>query len=157
MSERLEFQLKYRVSASRFREDERHAAVQLARQTFLETGESIPGVEIVARWRNPDNKNPQHRAWKLTTDPGQSLREFWQTLHGGKTGRGALHALADRDIPTAELPPDPGMLATAERRSIALRAYHARVREIRRLTKRGTVRKRPISYADARRLYRRWQ
>lgn len=45
------------------------------------------GVHIVARWRNPDNKNPRHVNWKTTDDSGQSLEDFYSTLHGA---RGAL-------------------------------------------------------------------
>lgn len=92
--ERLQYQVKYQVS-KRYAKTEEDAAELTGRAArhFLATGESIPGVRIVARWRNPDNKNPNHANWKTTSDPGQSLKDFWKTLHGR---RGALRALAAR-------------------------------------------------------------
>lgn len=87
-SERLQYQLRFYVSAKRFKTPEaRDAAIKSARRLFLQTGRSIAGVRIVARWRNPDNKNPRHADWKTTEDPDQSLHGFWKTLG---QGRGAL-------------------------------------------------------------------
>jgi hypothetical protein len=50
-------------------------------------------VRLIARWRNPDNKNPLHANWKTTDDPGQSVEDFYTTLHGE---RGALAKAAAR-------------------------------------------------------------
>lgn len=87
-SERLQFQLRFFVDPKIFKTREAvDKAVKDARRHFLATGRSIRGVEIEARWRNPDNRNLRHADWKETTDPGQSLYDFWKTL--GK-GRGAL-------------------------------------------------------------------
>lgn len=56
------------------------------REFFRSKGErSIAGVEIVAEWRNPDRKIA--REWRSTLDDGQSLPDFYKTLHGK---RGAL-------------------------------------------------------------------
>ena len=86
--EKLQYQLRFFVDrkAAKNREDV-DRLIKKARAHFLKTGESIPGVQIEARWRNPDNRNPAHANWKDTTDANQSLYDFWDTL--GK-GRGAL-------------------------------------------------------------------
>ena len=87
-SERLEYQLRFFVDPKKFKtKAEVDRAVKEARAHFLNTGDSIPGVRIEGRWRNPDNHNPRHANWKSTEDLGQSLYGFWSTL--GK-GRGAL-------------------------------------------------------------------
>lgn len=86
--ERLQYQLRFAVDKKRFpTKGDRDNAIAAARKHFLKTGESLPGVKIEARWRNPDNKNPRHSEWKHTTDPDQSLYGFWASL--GR-GRGAL-------------------------------------------------------------------
>jgi hypothetical protein len=87
-SERLQYQLLFRVDPHQFpTPDDRDYAVSKARAHYLKTGASIPGVQIVVRWRNPDNHNPLHADWKTSEDAGQSLFGVWKTL--GK-GRGAL-------------------------------------------------------------------
>lgn len=92
--ERLEYQVQCRMDRKKFPTmDKARAAQQKAMEHFLETGRSIGGVKITARWRNPDNKNRKHSEWKTTEDSGQSLGAFWKTLH--KT-RGALRGLAGR-------------------------------------------------------------
>jgi hypothetical protein len=87
-SERLQYQLRFYVDRKRFKTpEEQDAAIKKGRRQFLQTGRSIAGVRIVARWRNPDNRNPLHADWKTTEDSGQSLHGFWKTLG---QGRGAL-------------------------------------------------------------------
>lgn len=87
-SERLEYQFRFYVDRKKFKTPAaQQNAVKQARAHFIATGRGISGVRIVARWRNPDNKNPRHADWKTTEDAGQSLHDFWKTL--GK-GRGAL-------------------------------------------------------------------
>jgi hypothetical protein len=86
--ERLQTQLRFQVDRKKFKTREAaDDAVKRARAHFMATGKSIAGVKIQGRWRNPDNRNPQHANWKTTDDPGQSLHGFWASL--GK-GRGAL-------------------------------------------------------------------
>lgn len=86
--ERLQYQLRFFADRRKFKtRDDAEEAIKQTRAHFLDTGRSIPGVRIEARWRNPDNRNPRHADWKSTTDSGQSLMEFWKTL--GR-GRGAL-------------------------------------------------------------------
>jgi hypothetical protein len=93
-SERLQYQLTYRVDKSKFPTvAEAKDAQRRAVKHFLRTGKSIAGVTIIARWRNPDNKNPRHSNWKTTEDAGQSLSDFWSTLH---KSRGALRGLTER-------------------------------------------------------------
>jgi len=93
-SERLQYQLKFQISRKHAKTAEQAEALKKkAVKQFFKTGESIDGVKITARWRNPDNKNARHANWKTTDDPGQSLEDFFQTLH---KGRGALRALEAR-------------------------------------------------------------
>lgn len=80
-SERLQWQLAYFIDRRKFKT--REAADQAAKDAkanFLATGRSIAGVRLVARWRNPDNRNPLHADWKTTDDTGQSLKGFWKTI-----------------------------------------------------------------------------
>lgn len=94
MGERLQYQVAVRVDRSVYRSEATAESARVrAIQHFLRTGRTIAGVSIVARWRNPDNGKAVHRAWKNTNDPGQSLEDFWETLHGAA---GALRALAER-------------------------------------------------------------
>jgi hypothetical protein len=94
MSERLQYQVGVYVNRRIFISD---AAAERARvraiRMFLQTGKSIRGVKLVGRWRNPDNRNPRHSHWKTTEQRGESLYDFWYTLHGS---RGALRSLASR-------------------------------------------------------------
>jgi hypothetical protein len=94
MSELLQYQIGVYVNRNIYKTD---ASAELARvraiRAFLRTGKSIRGVKIVGRWRNPHNRNPRHANWKTTEQPGESLYEFWNTLHGA---RGALRGLASR-------------------------------------------------------------
>ena len=84
-SERLQTQLLFFADRRKFKtREEVDAAVAKARRHFLSTGKSIAGVRIVARWRNPDNKNPRHADWKTTEDSGQSLFDFWNTIQKGR-------------------------------------------------------------------------
>jgi hypothetical protein len=94
-SEVLQYQVAAYVNARRYKTPEaRERARDKAMRQFLRTGrQTVPGVKLVARWRNPDNRNWRHANWKTTEQPGQSLYDFWGTLHGQ---RGALHALAER-------------------------------------------------------------
>ena len=86
--ERLQYQLRFVIDKTMFKtKAAAEDAAAAARKHFLATGHDSPGVKIIARWRNPDNRNPKHADWKTTEDPGQSLYDFWATL--GK-GRGAL-------------------------------------------------------------------
>jgi hypothetical protein len=92
MSERLQYQLAVFVDSSVFTTERQQAAAKArAIRHFLRTGESIEGVRIVARWRNPDRV--QGEPWKTTEDAGQSLAEFWETMH---RQRGALRRLGNR-------------------------------------------------------------
>ncbi len=92
--ELLQYQVKYSVDKRVFKTREKaQDATERALRHFLKTGDTINGVKITARWRNPNNKNPKHANWKTTDDVGQSLHDFWQTLH---KARGALRALAAR-------------------------------------------------------------
>lgn len=87
-SERLQYQFLYKIDKKKFpTKAEAEAATRKAKQHFLRTGHSIAGVEIIVRWRNPDNRNPSHADWKTSEDSGQSLFDVWKTL--GK-GRGAI-------------------------------------------------------------------
>ena len=95
MSERLQYQLATYVNRRLYEDDDEADVARVeAIQEFLETGETnVPGVKIVARWRNPDRRNRNRARWKTTEERGQSLYEFWNTLHGS---RGALRKLAER-------------------------------------------------------------
>jgi glucan biosynthesis protein len=93
-SERLQYQLRFYVDFKKLKiagdfpkEVAAKIATEEARRRFIATGKSIPGVRIVVRWRNPDNRNPRHADWKTTEDPDQSLFGLWKTLG---QGRGAL-------------------------------------------------------------------
>ncbi len=83
-SERLERRIRYRISpklAAQWNGDLagiRRAALQ----HFRSHGEEMKGVHIIQEWRNPDNKNPKHRAWKTSDDDGQTLEKAFATLHG---------------------------------------------------------------------------
>ena len=80
-SERLDFQFFFFLDPKKFKTaEDREEATKKARKHFLQTGKSIAGVRIVARWRNPDNKNPLHANWKTSDDPGQSLEGFYKTI-----------------------------------------------------------------------------
>jgi hypothetical protein len=92
MSEPLEYQVGIYIDSEVYPTKEAQAkAHKKAMRHFIRTGEEINGVRIVARWRNPDNKNERHSNWKKTTNAGQSLADFHYTLHGQ---RGALRDLA---------------------------------------------------------------
>lgn len=135
MSEKIQSQVRYVVDKRKFRKPHTAAAaIVRAKNQFVKTGESIPGVKIIGFWRNPDRRNPG--PWKNTEQPGQSLKDFWDTLY---QVRGVLKGTADRkdDLPEINAPG----------RSGALKTYHSRVRSIR--DKFG------ISYANARKVYRR--
>lgn len=87
-SELLQYQLRYVIDRQKYgTKDKALQAAARARKHFLKTGDEIDGVRIVARWRNPNNKTAEHANWKSTEDPGQSLSDFYKTMHGG---RGAL-------------------------------------------------------------------
>lgn len=133
--ESLEYQLAYVVRRKEHPNVPR--AKREARLYFLRTGENIPGVRIIAKWRNPENKNPLHANWKTTEDPGHSLMDFWLTLH---KDRGALQGLAlidDREEVQR---------ASVVVKQSAMKAYHEKVRSLRQPG---------WSYKRARRAYRR--
>ena len=86
-SERLQYQLYFFIDKEKLKlrggmsvAVASEIAVKEAKRHFLATGKSIAGVRIVARWRNPDNKNPLHANWKTSDDPGQSLEGFYKTI-----------------------------------------------------------------------------
>ena len=80
-SERLEYSLAFIASRKKFKtREDADRAVDEARRHFVATGQSIAGVKIIARWRNPDNRNALHANWKTSDDPGQSLKGFWKTI-----------------------------------------------------------------------------
>jgi hypothetical protein len=79
--ERLQYQLRYIVDRVMFpAREEADKAVERAKRQFQQTGRSIPGVKIEARWRNPDNRQRRHQEWKSTTDSDQSLVGFWVSI-----------------------------------------------------------------------------
>lgn len=89
MSEPLEYKIGWYIDRKRYKTPEaRERARARAAREFIRNGdqiegnEVIPGVRMVASWRNPKNKNPLHSNWKNTTDEGQSLADFFTTLHG---------------------------------------------------------------------------
>lgn len=95
MSEKLQYQVAAYVNRNIYKSDAsaERARVRAMREFLRTGGATVRGVKIVARWRNPDNRNWRHKNWKTTEDPGESLQEFWETLHGS---RGALRALRGR-------------------------------------------------------------
>lgn len=139
-SEPLEYQLAYVI------DKKKHGNYALAkaraRRHFLQTGESIDGVHIIAKWRNPRNRNPIHANWKTTEDPGQSLQDFWTTLHGA---RGALRKLGSVDDFREEIEQ---LEDISKQKSEAMKHYHAKVRKLREPHPRW-------SYARAQEEYRR--
>lgn len=148
MSERLEAQLKFFVSRSMYpTAKERDEAIAEARAHFIETGEEIPGVRIVGRFRNPDRRNPVRAQWKTTEDPGQSLQDFYKTLNVGTSSLGdRLGSVSPRAVRRIQLErlPAPSL---SMRRSSAMRLYHAAVRKI-------ALKHPKWTYARARREYR---
>jgi hypothetical protein len=91
LSEALEYQVGIYIDTSvhpKAADDPKEVAriQRRAMRQFLEDGTEINGVRIVGRWRNSVK-----RGWRKTTDAGQSLEDFHQTLHGA---RGAFRALA---------------------------------------------------------------
>lgn len=136
-SEKLDWQLKFYVVPAKHKDLQ--AAISRAREHFFETGKSIPGVKIVGRWRNPDNKNPLHADWKSTEDPGQSLKAFHKTLHGV---RGAFRSGVGYD--GTAIPHKPAQRTT---RVHAMQKYHSELRRIQ-----GA--RRGMTYKQARHLYR---
>jgi hypothetical protein len=122
-SERLEFGLKWRVDRRKFEGEDVGAVVSRARKHFFDTGgEVLPGVQLEARWRNPDNRHPQHRAWKTARTPGE-VRQFYRTLHGR---RGALRAA---DLPAAESGVKVEPQTKVSRR---MQAYWRKIRKLRK-------------------------
>jgi hypothetical protein len=80
--ETLQTQFTYSVDPAFFKtRAEALAAVARAKAHFERTGRSIKGVEIVARWRNPDRQDANAARWKDTTEAGQSLYDYWTTIH----------------------------------------------------------------------------
>lgn len=97
MSERLVYKLDFVIDRNKFdTEKKRKAAMIQARHLFFTSGglEKFEGVHVVGWWRNPDRRNEIMARWKNTDEPGQSIEDFYSTLHGS---RGALHQLAEID------------------------------------------------------------
>lgn len=91
-SERLQYSFGYVIDPRLW--PDRDEAKAIARDIFFRTEGAGPypkGIRLIARWRNPDNRNPRHANWKTTEDDGQNLIDFYFTLHGQ---RGALRAAA---------------------------------------------------------------
>jgi hypothetical protein len=99
ISERLEWQISFAIKKSLLKERSAAEIRREALEYFRDTGEELDGVKIRGKWRNPDNKNPKHRAWKFSDDGDQSLEGFFRTI------RPALRkALATRHKPVRVLP-----------------------------------------------------
>ncbi len=88
-SERLERRIRYRISPKLAAQWNGVLCIlchgingRAALQHFRSHGEEMKGVHIIQEWRNPDNKNPKHRAWKTSDDDGQTLEKAFATLHG---------------------------------------------------------------------------
>lgn len=140
-SELLQYKFKYQIDKRRFpTPDDARRAVQLARDQFLIDGSEIPGVHVIASWRNPNNQNPEHANWKTSDDVGQSLSEVHRTLHGA---RGALRQLTTVIVRTPQVAKIEQRRIT---RSAAMKTYHERVKALR-----GPR----MSYAQARAKYSR--
>lgn len=135
VSETLEFVPAFVIERTKHRNIA--LAKHRARSHFLMTGEDIEGVHLIFKWRNPENKNPLHANWKTTEDAGQSLHDFWVTLH---RDRGALQRWME--VPYFEE-------IERERKQVkktAMQHYHETVR---------SLRKPGWTYARARKEYRR--
>jgi hypothetical protein len=80
-SERLEFRIGVKSIDPRIlRGHDRADVATAAVKHFIRTGEETPGVKLVGRWRNPDNKNPLHKNWKTSEDDSQDLDGFYRTI-----------------------------------------------------------------------------
>lgn len=79
-SEPLEWQTKYKIARRLLKDRSKEEVIADAIAYFLEEGEEMPGVHIIGRWRNPENKNPKHRNWKTSDDSGQSLQGYFDTI-----------------------------------------------------------------------------
>jgi len=44
------------------------------------SGDVYDGVKVIARWRNPEDRAARSEEWKVTTQPGQDLPSFFETL-----------------------------------------------------------------------------
>jgi hypothetical protein len=99
---------------------------------FIQTGEQLEGVQLIGRWKNPENKQQRHQNWKTSDFDGQTLGGFFDTIHG------ARRRYADYDGPqrkpmgraTAARREAP-VLGPATRRSAAQSAYQSELRVIR--------------------------
>lgn len=103
IGERLEWQISFGFSKKLLKD---HTPTELRRQAleYWEENEAVmPGVKIVGKWRNPNNKNPRHAAWKYSTDSDQSLEGFFTTirpaLRKALARRGGLHHKPDKVLP----------------------------------------------------------
>lgn len=91
--ERLQYGVSVIVDGSVYKnaKSQARARVRALKHFFDTDGRGkTKGVKLIGRWRNPDNKLPQHANWKTTEMPGQSLEDFYGTLYGA---RGALREL----------------------------------------------------------------
>ena len=65
----------------RLGETEKSALLRAA--AYIQNGKEMEGTHLVGSWRNPENRNPLHANWK-TDGVGQSLSEFFITIHGAR-------------------------------------------------------------------------
>lgn len=99
LSERLEWRITYAFSKRLLKNNTPAELRQRALEYWEENGEVMPGVRMRGQWRNPNNRKPQHRAWKYSDDSGHSLEAFFDTI------RPALaKALNSRHTPKRVLP-----------------------------------------------------
>jgi hypothetical protein len=97
MSETLIYKVDFVLDRNKYdTEKKRKDAIIQARHLFFTSGgrEQFEGVHVIGWWRNPDRRNEIMARWKNTDEPGQSIEDFYSTLHGS---RGALHQLAAID------------------------------------------------------------
>lgn len=99
IGERLEWRITYKISKRLLKNSTAQEVRDRAVDYYAENGEEMPGVQMIAQWRNPNNRKPQHRAWKYTTDSDQSLDAFFETI-----GPALVKAQRSRHRPDKILP-----------------------------------------------------
>jgi hypothetical protein len=80
ISERLEWQISFGFSKRLLAKNTPAELRRQALEYWEEYEEVMPGVKIIGKWRNPNNKNPRHAAWKYSTDSDQSIEGFFTTI-----------------------------------------------------------------------------
>jgi hypothetical protein len=120
--------------------EERRQLLHQAASHAIRTGEELPGVQLIGRWRNPENKNPLHSNWKSTQMDGQQLtgpKGFFATIHGARyryqNYNGPVREpLQRKPMGTAKraVAPAPA-LGPPTKRSAAQSAYQGQLRAIR--------------------------